>query len=101
MGSLSLRWWPQAGNIAQLPAAYFLHSRSLINSRVGQSDELSSMVRTSRAVFETVHDESVKVYRHMYNGNVQQKPLCVESCVSKDFFMSPFPSSTVKSNFAY
>ena len=56
MGSLSLRWWSQAGNIAQLPAAYFLHSSRLINSRVGQFDELSSMVRASRAVFETVYD---------------------------------------------
>ena len=31
-------------------------------------------------VFEIVHDESVKAYLHMYNGNVQQNPLCVESC---------------------
>ena len=30
-------------------------------------------------VFEIVHDESVKVYLHMYNGNAQQNPLCVES----------------------
>ena len=35
-------------------------------------------------VFEVVHDESVKVYLHMYNGNVQQNPLCVESCVTKE-----------------
>ena len=40
-------------------------------------------------VFKIVHDESVKVYPHMYNGNVQQNPLCVESCVTKEFFMSP------------
>ena len=40
-------------------------------------------------VFEVVHDESVKVYPHMYNGNVQQNPLCVESCVTKEFSMSP------------
>ena len=25
-------------------------------------------------VFEIVHDESVKVYLHMYNGNVRQEP---------------------------
>ena len=37
-------------------------------------------------VFEIVHDESVKVYLHkMYNGNVQQNPLCVESCATKEF----------------
>ena len=40
-------------------------------------------------VFEIVHDESVKVHLHMYNGNVQQNPLCVESCVTKDFSISP------------
>ena len=40
-------------------------------------------------VFDVVHDESVKVYPHMYNGNVQQNPLCVESCVTKKFSMSP------------
>ena len=40
-------------------------------------------------VFEIVHDESVKVYLHMYNGNVQQNPLCVESCVTKELSMYP------------
>ena len=33
-------------------------------------------------VFEIVHDDSVKVYLHMYNGNVEQNPLCVESCLT-------------------
>ena len=37
-------------------------------------------------VFEVLHDESVKVYPHMYNGNIQQNPLCVESCVTKEIF---------------
>ena len=40
-------------------------------------------------VFAIIHDESVKVYLHMYNGNVQQNPLCVESCVTKKFSISP------------
>ena len=40
-------------------------------------------------VFEIVHDESVKLYPHMYNGSVQQNPLCVESCVTEKFSMSP------------
>ena len=44
-------------------------------------------------VFEIVHDESVKVYPHMYNGNVQQYPLCVEFCATKEFSMSPRFSS--------
>ena len=36
-------------------------------------------------VFDIVRDESVKVYLHMYDGNIQQNPLCVESCVTKKF----------------
>ena len=47
------------------------------------------------SVFEIVHDESVKVYLHMYNGNVQQNPLCVESCVTKEFSISPLFSPTI------
>ena len=35
-----------------------------------------------------IHDGSVKVYLHMYNGNVQQSPLCVESCVTQEFSIS-------------
>ena len=46
-------------------------------------------------MFKIVHDESVKVYLDMYDGNVQQNPLCVESCVTKEFFMSPLFSSTI------
>ena len=41
-------------------------------------------------MFEIVHAESVIVYLHMYSGNVQQNPLCVESsCVSKVFSIFP------------
>ena len=40
-------------------------------------------------MFAIIHDESVKVYLHTYNGNVQQNPLCVESCVTKGFSISP------------
>ena len=46
-------------------------------------------------VFEIVHDESVKVYLHMYNGNVKQNPLCVKSCVTKELYISPLFSPTV------
>ena len=46
-------------------------------------------------VFEIVHDESVKVYLRMYNGNVQQNPLCVKSCVTKEFCISPRFSPTI------
>ena len=41
-------------------------------------------------VFEIVREESVKVYLQiMYSGNVQQNPLCVESCSTKDYSISP------------
>ena len=42
-------------------------------------------------VFEIVRWESVKVYLHihMYNGNIQQNPLCVEFCVTISH-LSPF-----------
>ena len=46
-------------------------------------------------MFKIVHDKSVKVYLPMYNGNVQQDPLCVESCVTKKFSTSPLFSSTI------
>ena len=46
-------------------------------------------------MFKIVHDKSVKVYLPMYNGNVQQNPLCVEYCVTKEFSMSPLFSSTI------
>ena len=46
-------------------------------------------------VFEIFREESVKVYLHMYNGNVQQNPLCVESCVTKEFSISPQFSPTI------
>ena len=42
-------------------------------------------------MFEIVHGESVIVYLHMYSGNVQQNPLCLESsCVTNKVF-SIFP----------
>ena len=46
-------------------------------------------------VFEIVHDESAKVYLHMYNGNVQQNPLCVKSCVTQESYTSPRFSPTI------
>ena len=46
-------------------------------------------------MFENVYDESVKVYLHMYDGNVQQNLRWVESCVTKEFSMSPRFSSTI------
>ena len=36
----------------------------------------------------------MKVYLHMHNGNVQQNPLYVESCVANGFSISPRLSPT-------
>ena len=47
-------------------------------------------------VLEIVRDESVKAYLHIiYNGNVQQNPLCEESCVTQEIFISPRFSPTI------
>ena len=46
-------------------------------------------------VFDFFCEESVKVYLHMHNGNTQQKPLDVESCVTKEFSISPRFSPTM------
>ena len=50
----------------------------------------SSRLYAKNPVFEIVHEESVKVYHlHMYSGNIQQNSLCVESCVTEEFHISP------------
>ena len=45
-------------------------------------------------VFEIVREESVKVYLHMYSGNIEQNPLCVKSCVTNEISISPRFSPT-------
>ena len=45
-------------------------------------------------MFEIVHQQSVKVYLHVYDGNVQQNPLCAASSVTKDIVISPRFSPT-------
>ena len=37
----------------------------------------------------------MKVYLQMFDGNIQQNPLCVESCVPKEFSISPRFSPTI------
>ena len=53
----------------------------------------SSIIRlyAQNPVFEIAREENVKVYLHMHNGNVQQNPPCVESCVTK-VISRKFPS---------
>ena len=55
---------------------------------------------TQNPVVETVHGESVKIYWHIYvqrecSAEPSINRLCVESCVTKDFFISPRLSPTV------
>ena len=50
----------------------------------------SSRLYANNPVFGIVHEERVKVdHLHMYNGNIQQNSLCTESCVTKEFRISP------------
>ena len=69
-----------------------------VSTTTGMSYLLLTFVQQLYAqnpVFEIVHDKSVKVYLHMYNGNVQQNPLCVESsCVLRCF--PSFPGSRLR-----
>ena len=46
-------------------------------------------------VFEIVREESVKVYLHMHNGNVQHNPPCAEPCVTKEISISSQLSPTM------
>ena len=46
-------------------------------------------------VLEIIREESVKVYLHMHSGNAQQNPICVESCATKEFSISPRLSPTM------
>ena len=59
-------------------------SRCKVSTPTSSTPLYSSIIRLypQDPVFEIVHDESVKVFLHMYNGNVQQNPLCIESCVT-------------------
>ena len=55
---------------------------STITSTLLYSSSSSGRLCAQKPVFEIVREESVKAYLHnvMYNGNVQQNPLCVGSC---------------------
>ena len=50
----------------------------------------SSRLYAKNPVLGTVHEESVKVYLHMYNVSIQQNSLCAESCVTKEFHIAPW-----------
>ena len=59
--------------------------RKHIHTHTSSTLLYSSIIRLypQNPVFEIVHDESVKVYLHIHvQRDVQQNPLCVESCVT-------------------
>ena len=55
----------------------------------------SSTFYAQNPAFDIVQQQSVKVYLHMYNGNVQQNPQCVAFCVTKNLPISPRFSPTI------
>ena len=56
---------------------------------------INSRLYAQNPMFEIAREESVKVYLHMHNGNVQQNPPCVESCATKEIAISPQLSPTM------
>ena len=77
--------------------AYDFLSRCKFSTLNYSTPLYSKRLCAQNRVFEFVHEESMKVYHlHVYNGNVQQNPLCVQFCVTKKFSMSPRFSPSVQ-----
>ena len=73
-----------AGQIQHRTVHRFLYTPAQVDAPM-----YSSRLYAKNLVFEIVHEESVKVYHlHVYNGNIQQNSLCVESCVTEEFHIS-------------
>ena len=71
--------------------AYDFLSRCKFSTPTNISTPLYSYINRLYAqnpMFDVVREESVKVYLHMYSGNVQQNPICVESCFTKEYSIS-------------
>ena len=82
------------GKSSTLQCTVFFYTLALADAPIILFTRYSSINRlyAKIPVFEIVHEESVKVYHlHMYNGNIQQNYLCicVESCVTEEFHISP------------
>ena len=74
-----------AGQIQHRTVHRFLYTPAQVDAPT-----YSSRLYAKNPVFEIVHEESVKVYHlHMYSGGIQQTYLCVESCVTEEFNISP------------
>ena len=88
---------PAVDSMRRKPFVRFLIKMQVQDSYYNSTLLFSSVIRLypQHPVFKIVHDKSVKVYLPMYNGNVQQNPLCVESCATKKFSTSPLFSSTI------
>ena len=80
------------------PAIFYRDANSVPTININSTPLYSSINRlyAQNSGFEIVREESVKVYLHMHdNGNVQQNPLSVESCVTNEFSISPRLSPTM------
>ena len=75
------------------PTIFYRDANSVPNST--PFDSSINRLYAQSPGFEIVRKESVKVYLHMHNGNVEQNPLCVESCVTNGFSISPRLSPTM------
>ena len=75
-----------AGQIQYRTVRRFLNTPTQVDAHMYSSSRLYA----KNPVFEIVHQESMKVYHLlMSNGNIQHNFLCVESCVTKEFHISP------------
>ena len=86
---LSLRTFPSLSGL-RLRFFITINSTPLYNS--------NNRLDAQDPAFEIVREESVKVYLHMYNGNVQQNPQSVESCVTNPVFEIVQESAKVCTN---
>ena len=99
---------PIVGRVIPLSPTIFL-SPCKFSTRTRKS-LYNSRLYAQNPVFEIVHQESVKVYLHMYKKNVQQNSLCAAFCVTKDIpiltgsrqrFLSPGKFSTMQCTVFY
>ena len=76
------------------PTIFYRDANSVPTSTPCYSSSINRLYAQNPG-FEIVREESVKVYIHMHNGNVQQNSLCVESCVTNGFSISSRLSPTM------
>ena len=70
------------------PTIFYRHAKSVPTSTPFFYSSINRFY-AQNPVFDIVREESVNVYLHMHNRNVQQNPLSVESCVTNRYSISP------------